>query len=77
MAISMSILERELSALPVNERIRLADLLLASLAAPKSDAHQAAVVAECQDRLQAYEQGEIEALDGDEVMDSLTRRFTR
>jgi len=57
-----------------DERIELADWLYADTAIPNEE-WEAAWAAEAHRRLAAYERGEIEAFDADEVMAELDRDF--
>jgi putative addiction module component (TIGR02574 family) len=61
-------------ALPPENRAALAEKLLDSLTAEDQAAIDAAWVEEAERRLQAFAQGKVKALPGDEVMQSLSIR---
>ena len=65
-------LTAEAAKLSPLERAELVEGILSSLDKPDSDIDRAWAV-EAQDRLQAYERGEIEAFDFDEVVESATK----
>lgn len=56
------------------EQAALADAMH-ELVSPTDPDWEAAWVKECQDRLAAYERGEMEAYDSDEVMARLRKKF--
>lgn len=60
--------------LSTDERIELADLLYADTAIPSAE-WEAEWAAECEDRLAAFERGETEAIDADELHGRLRKRF--
>ena len=63
--------EASLLALPLEERARLADRLLGSLESEPSAEWYEAVDKEILDRIAAEKRGEIQVLDGDEVLAKL------
>jgi hypothetical protein len=60
--------------LPPEERVVLADALHA-MVNPPDPAWEEAWAKECQDRLAAYDRGEMEAVDHDEAMASLKLKY--
>lgn len=66
--------EQARKTLTIDERIELTDLLLVDTAIPDPE-WEAAWAAEAQRRMAAYERGEIEAFDADEVLAELGREF--
>ena len=58
---------REAMNLPVTERAALAERILASFDSASQDAVDAAWAAEAEDRIAAYDRGEIGSIDADEV----------
>lgn len=69
-----AIFEQVKQTLADDERIELADWLYADLAIPNEE-WEAAWATEAKRRLAAYERGEIQAFDADEVMAELDREF--
>lgn len=70
------ILQEEALQLPERDRALLADKLLASLS-PTSPEIEHAWIRETNDRLDAFRQGQIQAVDGEEAMADLKARFRR
>lgn len=70
------ILQEEALQLPERDRALLADKLLASLS-PTSPEIEQAWIRETNDRLDAFRQGQIQAVDGEEAMADLKARFRR
>lgn len=64
-------------ALPVDERVELAERLFASLDATHREKADALWVEECDARIAAYDKGEIKATPGDEVFRRLRAKRTR
>ncbi|MDP1611413.1 MAG: addiction module protein [Sulfuritalea sp.] len=60
--------------LSTDERIELADLLYADTAIPSAE-WEAEWAAECEDRLAAFERGEIQAVDADEMHARIEKEF--
>lgn len=71
-----AIIEKEAMQLTAPERALLADRLLTSLS-QLSDERKEAWIREADDRMQAYRNGEISAVDGPEAMAELKARFAR
>lgn len=69
-----AVFEQIKQTLTSDERIELADWLYADTAVPNEE-WEAAWAAEARRRLAAYERGEIEAFDADEVLAELDRDF--
>jgi putative addiction module component (TIGR02574 family) len=70
-----NILIAEARKLSADERIAIAEAMMASLEGTHSDAElDAAWLAEAKDRLAAYRRGEIEARDFDDVMAKYDRQ---
>ena len=67
---SKQILQQAL-ALPLEERAELIDRLLATLETPPDPALDQLWANEAHDRLDAYDRGEIEAVDAEEVLNEL------
>jgi putative addiction module component (TIGR02574 family) len=59
--------ESQVRQLPPEERARLAELLLESLAEVSSPSVEAAWEAEIRERIAAYERGELQPIPGEEV----------
>lgn len=59
--------ESQVRQLPAEDRARLAEVLLESLAEVSSPSVEAAWDAEIRQRVAAYERGEVELIDADEV----------
>ena len=77
MPITIREIETELQTLPVTERARLADMLLASLSeAPGTDI-EARWADECQSRVQAFDAGRMKAVDANRVFAKLESRFNK
>jgi hypothetical protein len=72
-----AILEREALKLPPHERALLADALLVSLDNEAAEKAEAACADEAEDRFQAYQRGEVEALDGPSVLKKLHERYSK
>jgi putative addiction module component (TIGR02574 family) len=70
------ILEQALS-LPADERVALVEQLLASLDAPPRPDIDAMWAAEAEDRIDAYERGEISTVSGRDVFEALRRQRQR
>jgi putative addiction module component (TIGR02574 family) len=68
-------LERELSALPVEQRAQLASFLLATLEPADEGDIEAAWVQEAERRLAAFEAGDLEAISAEEVFAEARRRL--
>lgn len=68
-------LEWEALRLPAKDRALLADALLGSLDDEADRGHEAAWLQESESRLAAYERGEIEALDGPQVLAELRAKY--
>ncbi len=64
---SRSELEKEVFAMPPADRARLADQMLASLESPGQQEIDRAWAAEAEDRIAAFDRGQIDALPADEV----------
>lgn len=69
-----AIFEQVKQTLTDDERIELADWLYADVAIPDEE-WEAAWAAEAQRRMAAYERGEVEAFDADQVLAELDREF--
>lgn len=67
-------LYEQAKTLTVDERIELADLLYADTAIPSAE-WEAEWVAECKDRLAAFERGEMDAIEADELHERLRQKF--
>lgn len=63
--------------LPAGERAEIAELLLRSFDAPDQPEIDAAWARESEDRIAAFESGEITATDGTAAMAELRRRFAK
>lgn len=70
-----STLEEEALKLPPAERIQLADLLIASVETESIQERLDHYGREADDRIDAYDRGEIEAVDADIVMERLRKQF--
>jgi len=66
---------REILAMPPEERAELADDILASLE-PADDRIMTLWAAEAEDRVAAFERGEIEAVSSDTVFDEVEQQRT-
>ena len=66
-----------LLGLPADERAEIAELLLRSFDAPDQPETDAAWARESEDRITAFERGEITATDGPAAMAELRRRFAK
>ena len=78
MPLTVQEIEREINALTVTERARLAAFILASLE-PADEAEseiEAAWAREVEARVGAYERGEVESIPADEVFAEARRRKT-
>lgn len=64
----------QVSKLPVEEQVELADLIYSGTALP-TDECEAAWKVECERRWTEYEHGEVVAIDSDEVHDSLKQKY--
>ena len=73
-AAAKKILEDALG-LPDDERCRIAELLLDSVSTDSAEEIEAAWVAEAVRRADQLERGEVEALDGDSVLEGLKAKF--
>ena len=69
-----AILEREALKLPSHERALLVEALLGSLDDEAARQAEAASAREAEDRYQAYQRGEVRALDGPAVLQELRQR---
>jgi len=69
-----AILEHEALKLPPHERALLAEALLGSLDDEAARQTEAACAREAEDRYQAYQRGEVQALDGPAVLQKLRER---
>ncbi len=69
-----AILEHEALKLPPHERALLAEALLGSLDDEAARQTEAACAWEAEDRYQAYQRGEIQALDGPTMFQKLRRQ---
>ncbi len=76
MPTSLSELERELSALPVEQRAELASFLLATLEPADEGDIEAAWIQEAERRLAAFEAGEMEVVSAEEVFAEARRRLS-
>ena len=65
---------QEALALPLEERAHLIEQLLATFQAPPDPALDQLWVNEAHDRLEAYDRGELEAVDVEEVFEQLDER---
>ena len=74
-AAAEKILEDALS-LPDDERRRIAELLLDSVSTDSTEEIEAAWVVEAVRRAEQLERGEVEALDGESVLEDLKAKFT-
>lgn len=72
-----TILEREALKLPAYERALLADSLIKSLDEEATREVESAWAQEAEKRLDAYERGEIQAMDGPALIAELHGRFTK
>ena len=70
-------LEQEALKLPPLARIRLADLLYTSLEVEAEQEWNRKAAAECESRWEAYQRGEIAAVDAVEAIRDLQARFAR
>ncbi len=70
------VLEQAL-ALPPEDRARVADELLSSLDPPDQRRIDALWALEAEDRLDAYERGEMEAFPAEQVLDELRKKHKR
>jgi putative addiction module component (TIGR02574 family) len=61
-------------ALPPESRAALAETLLASLETPLEITHRAAWEQEIEDRIDAYERGELETISREEIMRQLGKK---
>jgi len=68
-------LEWEALRLPAKDRALLADALLGSLDDEAARAHEAAWLQESESRFAAYQRGEIEAVDGPQVLAELRAKY--
>jgi putative addiction module component (TIGR02574 family) len=68
MAPVLELLEAQVLGLPPQDRSRLVDLLLVSLQELPQAEIEAAWDSEVERRLAAYDRGEVQAIDGEEVM---------
>ncbi len=68
-------LEREVMALPVTDRVRLADRMLARLEPSSQDEIDTLWAKEAEERLDAFESGKIEAVAEVDTHDSVEKRF--
>lgn len=64
----------QVSKLPIEEQVELADLIYSGTALP-TDEWEAAWKVECERRWTEYERGEVVAIDSDEVHDSLKQKY--
>ena len=64
-------------SLPPDERAMLADLLLVSLDAPNQKQIDAAWTEEIERRIREIDEGKVEMIDGELVMQKLRSRFKR
>ena len=71
------ILEREAMQLPARERALLADALLGSLDDDSDRRIEAAWAAVAEERLAAYQRGELTAVDGPTALREIRSRFAR
>lgn len=69
------VLEREAMKLSTRDRVLLADALLESLDDDGAQRLQAEWAAEAEDRLSAYHQGDLSAVDGQEYLSELRSRY--
>ena len=65
---------KEARALPVEERAELLEVLLATFQSPPDPHLDELWVAEAEDRLDAYERGELAAIPADEVFRKVRQR---
>lgn len=72
-----AILEHEALRLPVKDRALLADALLESLDDESARAVESAWADEAESRLAAFRRGEIEAVDGAELLRELRNQIPR
>lgn len=72
-----ALLFAEVLKLPAEGRTHLLDLIYASLEGPAASVVHESQLDELDKRWKAYEQGEVQALDGPEVMSRLMKRFAR
>ncbi len=75
MAMDQAILEHEVMRLPARERALLADALLGSLDDEEAREVEAAWAREAEARMEAYQRGELAAVDGPTVFRELRSRF--
>jgi putative addiction module component (TIGR02574 family) len=71
---SLADLEREIQDLSVQERARLAAFILASLDAIEDDGVDDAWAREIEERVTAYERGEVTPIPADDVIAEVRRR---
>lgn len=71
-----AIIQNEALQLPSEERAVLIDRLLESLEHTSPEIREA-WVEESKSRIRAYEQGDIEAIDGEKALNELKNRFRR
>jgi putative addiction module component (TIGR02574 family) len=69
-------LAHELLSLPVDQRAELADLLLQNLNPDPDPALEKAWVAETERRLEAFAEGKLEAVDGDDCIARLKKKYS-
>jgi hypothetical protein len=70
-------IEQEALKLPPLARIRLADLLYASLEVEAHQEWKRKAAAECESRWEAYKRGEMGSVDAVETIKALQARFAR
>jgi len=77
MALNIKEIEQELISLPLTERARLADVLLSSMSDETSIEAEFAWAQECKSRMDAFDRGEMEAEDGQDVFSKLEARYNQ
>jgi len=77
MPLSLKEIEQELVSLPLTERARLADMLLTSINGEDVAEVDSAWAIECKARMDAYDKGKIEAINGDAVFAQYEARFNQ
>ena len=71
------VLEKEVLKLSAEEKAHMIDALWRSLDLAEQEAIDCAWLAESRDRLQAFRNGELKSLNGDEALDSIAAELRR
>ena len=75
MSIHIEKIEQEVLSLPISARARIVDSLLDSMTATDSSEYELEWACECRSRMEAFDRGDVQAVNGDSVFEKLEARY--